>query len=117
MRTMSLEPRALRVAMTALLAGTGLVHLALAATGEGPTRIPVGIFGAIYLGVGLWMRPAAGTTKAPVRAGAIACAVGFVLGTGSAIASGGTPLGWVLLAVDVAVVASGLFWFRTMQAA
>ena len=96
-----------------LLVGTGLAHIGLFfINSDSPTRIPVGAFGVVYLGVGLWSLLSPAGASPPVIAGAVACGIGFVLGFGGAVLSGFTAFGSFLLAVDVAIVVLGYLVLR-----
>ncbi|MEM9169990.1 MAG: hypothetical protein AAGC56_10080, partial [Pseudomonadota bacterium] len=66
----------------------------------------VGAFGVVYFGIGQVVLTGAG--RRSVRAGAVACGLGLALGlVSAALARALTPVGAVLLAVDVAVVVLG----------
>ena len=97
----------IRRLFAAVLVATGLVHLWLFGwVAEGAPRIPVGVFGLVYLAAGL----AAFLVRAarwPVWLGMVGCALGFALGLAGAAVFGLTARGAVLLAVDLGLVASG----------
>ncbi len=97
----------IRRLFAAVLVATGLVHLWLFGwVAEGAPRIPVGVFGLVYLGAGLAafiMR----TARWPVWLGVVGCGLGFALGVVGAGVFGLTARGAVLLVVDLALVASG----------
>lgn len=97
----------IRRLFAALLIATGLVHLWLFGwVAEGAPRIPVGVFGLIYLGAGL-AAVLARTARWPVWLGMVGCGLGFALGVVGAVIFGLSPRGAVLLAVDLALVAAG----------
>ena len=99
----------IRPVFAALLVTTGLVHLWLFGwVADGPARIPVGVFGLIYLGAGI-AAVLARTARWPVWLGMGGCGLGFALGVAGAVTMGLSARGAVLLAVDLALVAAGAF--------
>jgi hypothetical protein len=94
--------------MSVLLVSTGVLHLVVAFFGApAELRAPLAVFGALYAGLGVWVRsggkPAVLTAMATV-------VVGLVLGGANYLQNGGPVTLPVMFLIDVVVLGAGVLW-------
>ena len=98
----------LKTLMSILLIATGVLHLVVAAIGAPENlRIPLAVFGALYAGLGVWVRSGGRTA---VLAALITTATGIALG-GSNYAQNGGPIALpAMFLIDLVILGAGGMW-------
>jgi hypothetical protein len=94
--------------MWMLLLATGVLHVAVAAFGApAALQLPLAIFGAIYFGLGIWVKSGGRTA---VLTALLVTLLGLTLGGRAYIQDGGPATMLVMFAIDFAVLAAAAFW-------
>lgn len=103
-----MTPEKLKRLMSLLLIATGVLHLVVAAVGApDDLKIPLAVFGAIYAGLGLWLRKGG---KPAVLASMAAVSAGLLLGGANYLQNGGPAALLVMFLIDLAVLGAGVLW-------
>ena len=94
--------------MSILLIATGVLHLVVAAIGAPENlKIPLAVFGALYAGLGVWVRSGGRTAVLAALATTI---VGLVLGGSNYVQNGGPVTLPVMFLIDLIVLGAGGMW-------
>ena len=94
--------------MSILLIATGVLHLVVAAIGAPEAlRVPLAVFGALYAGLGVWLRSGGRTA---VLAALVTTVTGLVLGGANYVQNGGPFTLPVMLLIDLIVFGAGAMW-------
>lgn len=101
--------------MSILLIATGVLHLVVAAIGAPEDiRIPLAAFGALYAGLGVWVKSG---DRTAVLAAMTATLAGLVLGGSNYLQNGGPMSLPVMFLIDAVVLGAGALWiFRSGKA-
>lgn len=103
-----MTPDKLKNLMSILLIATGVLHLVVAAVGAPENlRIPLAVFGALYAGLGVWVRSAGRTA---ILAALAVTAAGIVLGGSNYVQNGGPVALPVMLLIDLVILGAGGMW-------
>jgi len=103
-----MTPDKLKSLMAILLIATGVLHLVVAAVAAPDAlRVPLAVFGALYAGLGVWVR--SGGRTAILSALAIT-SLGLVLGGTNYLQNGGPVTLPVMFLIDVAILGAGVLW-------
>ena len=106
----------LRHLIILLLTLTGIFHLAVAMLGMAPgLALPLSGFGALYIGIGFFVRRdtndgSKSHSRNAVIAAVAACTVGLLLGGNSYLANQGPGVLIPMFLIDVAIIGAGLLW-------
>lgn len=94
--------------MSILLIATGALHLIVAAVSAPDNlRLPLAVFGALYAGLGVWLRKGERTAVLVAMAATL---TGIVLGGANYLQHGGPASMLVMFAIDVIVLGAGAMW-------
>jgi len=103
-----MTPDKLKNLMSILLIATGVSHLVVAAVAAPDAlRIPLAVFGALYSGLGVWVRSGGRTA---VLAALVTTIVGLVLGGTNYLQNGGPVTLPVMFLIDLAILSAGVLW-------
>lgn len=103
-----MTPDKLKNLMSILLIATGVLHLVVAAIGAPENlKVPLAVFGALYAGLGVWVRSGG---RSAILAALVTTVTGLVLG-GSNYAQNGGPVALpVMFLIDLVVLGAGVMW-------
>lgn len=103
-----MTPDRLKNLMSILLIATGVLHLVVATVGAPDNlRIPLAVFGALYAGLGVWLRKGG---RPAVLVAMAATITGIVLGGSNYLQNGGPASILVMFAIDAIVLGAGAMW-------
>lgn len=103
-----MTPEKLKNLMVVLLIATGVLHLAVAGLGAPANlRVPLAAFGAIYAGLGFWVRSGGRTA---ILAALAITTLGLLLGGSNYLQNGGPVTLPVMFVIDVIVLGAGALW-------
>lgn len=103
-----MTPDKLKNLMSILLIATGALHLVVAAIGAPDNlKIPLAVFGALYAGLGAWLRTGGRTAVLAALATTI---TGLLLGGSNYLQNGGPMTLPVMFVIDLIVLGAGVTW-------